>query len=171
MNCGIFRDMIGSYLDETLDEEQRQWFRGHLRECKACREVALLEDPSLLFAAAESPPAATDEIEACVAAVTAGTHRDRLDRRLKSRRRPWLAAAAAAVVIAGGGLTWRAFDGVESGHPQATAENSAADGTPKHTPPSVEVEMASEDVRVYQLATDGDEDTAVYFIVDPSLEL
>jgi hypothetical protein len=31
--------------------------------------------------------------------------------------------------------------------------------------------MAGDDVRVYQFANDGDNDTAVYFIVDPSLEL
>jgi hypothetical protein len=35
----------------------------------------------------------------------------------------------------------------------------------------VEVEMAGEEVRVYQFATDGDTNTAVYFIVDPALEL
>ena len=33
------------------------------------------------------------------------------------------------------------------------------------------MEMPGEDVRVYQFATDGDADTAVYFIVDPALEL
>jgi hypothetical protein len=31
--------------------------------------------------------------------------------------------------------------------------------------------MTGDDVRVYQFATDGEEDTAVYFIVDPALEL
>jgi hypothetical protein len=38
-------------------------------------------------------------------------------------------------------------------------------------PPTVEVEMAGEGVRVYQFASDGDPDTAAYFIVNPALEL
>ncbi len=38
-------------------------------------------------------------------------------------------------------------------------------------PPSVEVEMAGDDVRVYQFANEEDGDTAVYFIVNPALEL
>jgi hypothetical protein len=35
----------------------------------------------------------------------------------------------------------------------------------------VEVEAPDKDVRVYQFATDGDDDTAMYLIVDPALEL
>ncbi len=31
--------------------------------------------------------------------------------------------------------------------------------------------MAGEDVRVYQFATGNDDDTAVYFIVNPAMEL
>jgi hypothetical protein len=31
--------------------------------------------------------------------------------------------------------------------------------------------MAGEDVRVYQFAADDDDDTAVYFIVNPAMEL
>ena len=37
-------------------------------------------------------------------------------------------------------------------------------------PPSIEVEMADETVRVYQFAAD-DDDTAVYFVVNPAMEL
>jgi hypothetical protein len=39
------------------------------------------------------------------------------------------------------------------------------------SPPTVEVDMAGEEVRVYQFANEADTDTAVYFIVDPALEL
>jgi hypothetical protein len=35
----------------------------------------------------------------------------------------------------------------------------------------VEVDMNGDDVRVYQFATEEDTDTAVYFIVNPALEL
>jgi hypothetical protein len=37
--------------------------------------------------------------------------------------------------------------------------------------PTVEVEMPSEDIRVYQFATENDPDTTVVFIVNPALEL
>jgi len=31
--------------------------------------------------------------------------------------------------------------------------------------------MAGEEVRVYQFATDEDDDTAIYFVVNPAMEL
>jgi predicted anti-sigma-YlaC factor YlaD len=169
MNCEIFREMVASYVDETLDEDRRQWFRHHLRECGSCRESALEHEPSLMFAAAPATQAAPESIEACVAAVTGRIRQDRVERRLHRRRRPWLAAAAAAVMVVSGGLAWRTMIGVErAGSPAAETEQGV---DARVTPPSVEVEVAGEEVRVYQFATDGDSDTAVYFIVDPALEL
>jgi len=170
MNCGVFRETIGSYLDETLEEDRRLWFRNHLRECPTCREAALREEPSLLFAAAPEAPAKTELIEACALAVTARIRQDRLERHLHRRRRPWMAAAAAVVMVVGGGFAWRVMVGGGDGTLQPGVEISR-DLEAQTSPPTVEVEMDGEEVRVYQFATEGDVDTAVYFIVDPALEL
>ena len=167
MNCEIFREMIGSYVDETLEEGRRLWFRTHLRECPTCRESALREEPSLLFAMAPAAPSEPEAVEACAAAVMGRIRQDRLERRLH-RRRPWMAAAAAAIMVVSGGLAWRTIN--TGGTPQPTVE-AQGDSVLQVAPPSVEVEMAGEDVRVYHFANDEDADTAVYFIVDPALEL
>jgi anti-sigma factor RsiW len=169
MNCEIFREMVGSYVDETLEEDRRQWFRHHLRECASCRESALKQEPSLIFATTTAKPAVAESVEACAAAVTARIRQDRFERRLRHRRRPWMAAAAAAVMVVGGGLAWRAMTGGE-GALQPAVE-TAGDLDPRTVPPTVEVETRGEEVRVYRFATDGDTDTAIYFIVDPALEL
>jgi hypothetical protein len=94
---------------------------------------------------------------------------DRLERRLH-RRRPWMAAAAAAIMVVGGGIAWRTVIDGGSGAPQPAVEVQQDPGL-QISPPTVEVEMAGEGVRVYQFANDEDADTAVYFIVDPALEL
>ena len=170
MNCEIFREMIGSYVDETLEESRRVWFRTHLRECSTCRESALREEPSLLFAMAPAAPSEPEAIEACAAAVVGRIRQDRLERRLHQRRRPWLAAAAAAIMVVSGGLAWRTMTGGLSGTLQPVVE-AQRNSDLQHASPTVEVEMAGEEVRVYQFANDEDADTAIYFIVDPALEL
>lgn len=168
MNCEIFREMIGSYVDETLEEDRRLWFRTHLRECSTCRESALREEPSLLFAVAPATPGEPEAIEACATAVMGRIRQDRIERRLHRRRRPWLAAAAASIIVVSGGLAWRTVN--TGGAPQATVEAQRGSEL-LSSPPTVEVETASEDVRIYQFANEEDADTAVYFIVDPALEL
>jgi predicted anti-sigma-YlaC factor YlaD len=170
MGCRIFREMLDAYLEESMDEERRRWFRGHLRECPSCRNWALSRDPSLLFAGADAVQADSARVEACVTAVTAQIRQQRLFRRLHHRRRPWLAAAAAMVVAVSGALAWKTIlsDAGSQAPPEieAQVENDVA-----NTPPTVEVEMAGDDVRVYQFATDDDDDTAVYFVVNPAMEL
>jgi anti-sigma factor RsiW len=170
MNCEVFREMIGSYVEGTLEEERRAWFRGHLRDCDGCRESALREDPSLLFDAARNPPDDARAIEACVSAVTSRIRQDRLEHRLHRRQRPWLAAAAAAVLVIAGGVGWRFIGGGGVGTSVPGVESSH-ELEVQVAPPTVEVESPGEDVRVYQLAMDGDDDTVMYFIVDPTLEL
>jgi anti-sigma factor RsiW len=170
MNCEIFREMIGSYVDETLEEGRRHWFRTHLRECPTCRESALREEPSLLFAMAPAAPGEPEAIEACAAAVMGRIRQDRLERRLHRRRRPWMAVAAAATLVISGGIAWRTMISGGSGTLQPVVEG-LRDAELQQSPPTVEVEMSGEDVRVYQFANDANADTAVYFIVDPALEL
>jgi anti-sigma factor RsiW len=170
MNCEIFREITGSYVDETLEEDRRQWFRTHLRECPTCRESALREEPSLLFAIAPAVQGDPEAVEACTAAVMGRIRQDRLERRLHRRRRPWLAAAAAAIMVVSGGVAWRTLIGSGSGTLPPAVE-AQRDPELQVSPPSVEVEMPGEDVRIYQFANDEDADTAVYFIVDPALEL
>jgi len=170
MNCNVFREMLDPYIEDSLEEERRRWFRGHLRECSSCRDWALGRDPSLLFAVADAAPADPAPAEACAAAVSAQIRQQRLSKRLHHRRRPWLAAAAAAVVAVSGGLAWRTIlgDGGSPGRPEIEAQNESDTAT---SPPTIEVEMAGDDVRVYQFAADGDDDTAVYFVVNPAMEL
>ena len=170
MNCKEFRDSLESYLDETLEEDLRTPFRSHLRECPTCRGRALSIDTTILFALAPSETVDSLEVEGCVSAVTAQIRQDRLSRRIRGRRTPWLAAAAAAVVAIGGTAAWRLAPG-NIGDAQPVAESVEAVSQPLSAPPTMEVEMAGADVRVYQFATEDDEDTAVYFIVNPALEL
>ena len=169
MNCEVFRELLGPYLDETLEDGRRQWFRQHLGQCPACRRLAIAEDPSLVFTVAPETTAQPEAVEACVAAVTARIRQDRFERRLSRRHRPWLAAAAAAIIVLGGGITWRAMTGGTGlSQPAVGASRESGKST---VCPTVEVETRSDDVRVYRFATDADDDTAVYFIVDPALEL
>jgi len=170
MNCEVFRELIGSYVDETLEEGRRTWFRSHLRDCTACRVAALREDPSLYFDAAQDPPENPRAIEYCVSSVTSRIRQDRLERRLHRSRRPWMAAAAAAAVVLAGGIGWQYVGGGGEGT-QNPALEASRELEAQTSPPSVEVEMPAENVRIYQFATDGDDDTAIYFIVNPTMEL
>jgi anti-sigma factor RsiW len=160
---------MADYLDENLDEDRREWFRSHLRDCETCCGWAVDQDPTLLFVTSAEPTDDPEKVEACVAAVTGQIRRQRLERRLRGRRRPWLAAAAAATLVVAGGLVWQMVPGAGAPEAPAMAEvEGAAETAPE--PPSIEVEMADETVRVYQFAAD-DDDTAVYFVVNPAMEL
>jgi predicted anti-sigma-YlaC factor YlaD len=169
MNCTGFHEQLDAYLEETLDEDRRAEFRNHLQECASCGEWARTVEPSLLFTMAESGPVDLVRIEACAAAVTGQIRQRRLAERLQRRRLPWFAAAAAAALVLAGAAFWRQIPGGPDIAPEVSL---AADrGAAEDPPPTVEVEMPGDDVRVYQFATDEDPDTAVYFIVNPALEL
>ena len=170
MDCNVFRELLSPYLDESLEEDRRRSFQRHLRECASCRESALSEDPSLLFAWSPEPVISQQDVEACAAAVKARIRQQRLAHRLQRRRRPWLAAAAAVVIMITGGLIWKVTIGGVGDSPAPGIE-AFAEGDARTVPPTVEVEMAGEDVRVYQFAADDDDDTAIYFIVNPAMEL
>ena len=73
-------------------------------------------------------------------------------------------------MVVAGGLGWRYLGGGGEGMPGPTIEASH-EIEAQASPPTVEVEAPGEDVRVYQFAMDGDDDTAMYLIVDPTLEL
>ena len=169
MNCTVFRQLMTDYLDEKLAEDRREWFRSHLCRCEACRGWAVDRDPTLLFVTAAEPTDDPERVEACVAAVTSQIRQQRLERRLRGRRRPWLAAAAAAALVAAGAIGWQLMPSAEAPQAPPLAEIEGADERVQQ-PPSIEVEMADETVRVYQFAAD-DDDTAVYFVVNPAMEL
>ena len=84
---------------------------------------------------------------------------------MDARRDP----AAVAVMVIGVGTVWRSTPEDEATAALGTAEQAEI-GHDRQPPPSVQVEMANERVRVYQFAEDGDGDSAVYFIVNPALE-
>jgi predicted anti-sigma-YlaC factor YlaD len=170
MDCNVFQELLSSYLDESLEEDRRQSFQRHLRDCASCRESALSEDPSLLFAGAPESVISQADVEACAVAVTARIRQQRLAHRLQRRRRPWLAAAAAVVIMIAGGLIWKVTVG-GIGNSATPGIEAFVERDTQTVPPTVEVEMAGEDVRVYQFAADDGDNTAVYFIVNPAMEL
>ena len=107
MSCEDYRELLPAYLDDSLDEVRRAGFRAHLRSCAGCREFALAEDPALIFSLVDRIEPERERVEACVAAVTAGIRQERLRRRLRPSRRPWLAAAAAVLVaVTAAGAWW-----------------------------------------------------------------
>ena len=94
----------------------------------------------------------------------------RIDRRIHGRGRQWLAAAAMVVVSLVGVTGWRLLSSDGGEAPMlAVAQVQATEQTVP--PPRVEVDMPGEGVRVYQYADEDDSDTAVYFIVNPAMEL
>jgi len=181
MSCETTRELLAAYLDDSLDEVRRVAFRAHLRSCASCREIALAEEPTLIFSLAERREPDPARVEACVAAVTAGIRQQRLQRRLRQPRRPWLAAAAAVLVaVAGAGGWWLGSERGDAGpvlqaDAGGTAETSATPAgelpTEIEPPPRIEVDMTQEEVRVYQYAIDDDSSTGAVFIVNPGMEL
>jgi hypothetical protein len=170
MQCNEFQQQVHAYLDETLEEPRREMWRQHLNSCADCREWALSKEPTLLFIPTRAGQPSPSDIEECVTAVTALIRQDRLNRRLHSRSRPWLAAAAAALISLGGGLLWLQ-SGNESGSVPTVELAKPEPALPELPPPEVEVDMDGEGIRVYHFATDGDENVAATFIVNPALEL
>jgi predicted anti-sigma-YlaC factor YlaD len=168
MICDEFRDALDQYLSDSLETAERDAFRGHLRSCATCRDWAVLSDPTMAFSALEPRSPDAIRVEECTHNVLAQIRQDRIARRLRWRRRPWLAAAAIVVAI-GAGTVWRfsLTDGITS---SAEITGNAGAGIEKQPPPRVRVEMQNEGVRVYQFVEDDDENSAVYFIVNPALE-
>lgn len=170
MRCEEFQRMLEPYLEEELDEESRRQLRRHLGECAPCRERALAVEPSLFFAVAGEPRVDPTGVEVCAGAVAAHIRQARIARRLGGRRRPLLAAAAALVVVIGGGVAWHLVgNGAEP--PEAAVSATHTETAVAPAPPTVEIDMAGQDVRVYRFATDDSQDTAVYFVVNPAMEL
>ena len=169
MNCERFESLIEAYLGDALDEVNRTAFRDHLRSCSACRERAVRVDPTLMLIALPPRPEHPERVEAVTQAVLGQIRQRRIERRLHPPRRRWLAAAAMVVVSIAGVTGWRLLSGIDDQVPAETATAvQAAESAP---PPRAEVDMVGEGVRVYQYADDMDGDSAVYFVVNPSLEL
>lgn len=170
MDCQRFDELIEAYLSETIDEEQRRWWRSHLVSCQRCRASALEREPSLLLATAQQREASPFEVAACARGVRALIHQRRLRRRLHRRAYQWVAAAAAVVVLATGGIMLRSLHvAAPTPAPQAAAAEKAQE--PSAAPaPEIDVEMDGSNVRVYQFAVD-DPNMAVTLIVNPAMEL
>jgi anti-sigma factor RsiW len=179
MSCDAYHELLPAYLDDTLDEVRRTGFRAHLKACAECREHMLAEEPTLALILGKRPQPSAERVEACVTAVMAGIRRERLERRLRPSRRPWLAAAAAVLVAVVAASWWWIGPGggaepSDPGAAIAVAESETApveSAPPLIEPPRVEVDMTQEEVRVYRYAIGDDTSTGAVFIVNPSLEL
>ena len=169
MTCDNFHDLLESYLNDALDEPERQAFRQHLRSCERCRERAVIADPTLLFAAVAPTEPRSARVERVAEAVVAQIRQERLDRRVRPRIRGWLAAAAAMLILVAGASAWRALQGGGAPTPGETVE-AVGGAAAKVPPPEVRLDMHGEGVRVYEFADDGDDETAVYYVVNPALE-
>ena len=172
MNCQKFQMQLDAYRDDRLDEADRVLFRDHLASCLQCRAVAIAHDPTFMFVGIPTRDTDPTAVQSCVDAVSAMVRQDRLERRLQPRRRSWLAAAAAVLVVLTGSVFWH-FAPVSSSEsglaPTFGPVLAAAPGQVE--PPRVEVDMNTENLRVYQFSDAGDENTAVYFIVNEAMEL
>ena len=168
MNCDRFVALIDEYLADRLDGADRDAWREHLAGCPACREKALMREPTLMFATLPKRVPDAGAVSACANGVRSLIHRDSLVHRLHVRSRRWLAAAAAVILILGGGLLWRAQAGPEAGRPTVTAAGSPVRITAPA--PEVNVEMPGDHVRIYQFAV-GSDDLAVTYVVNPGMEL
>jgi predicted anti-sigma-YlaC factor YlaD len=181
MSCDAYRELLSGYLEESLDEVRRTAFRAHLRSCTGCREYALAEEPTLIFALGERPEPDPARIEECVTAVVTGIRQDRLQRRLRPSRRPWFAAAAAAMVAVFAASVWWVSSGSGvAGDPQIVDAGGVAvveQPVPEQLqevvepPPRIEVDMKQDEVRVYQYAIEDDSAMSAVFIVNPAMEL
>jgi len=169
MNCDTFREQLADYLEERLEDDRRAEVRTHLAVCDDCRHWALAQDPTMIFALPSAASVPSARVEASVAAVSAQIRQKRLERRLGSGVRPWLAAAAAAIAVLGGGVVWQGMGHRMGATPAAgpAVVEAVADDSP---PPRLEVDMPGSGVRVYQHAEAGDGDAAVYFVVNPALD-
>jgi anti-sigma factor RsiW len=180
MSCEAYRELMDAYLDDSLDEVRRTGFRAHLRSCADCREIVVRHEPTMGLVLNAGAPVDEARVEACVTAVMSGIRRERLERRLRPSRTPWLAAAAAVVIaVVAAGWWWQSQDGPAAPAPlqaeaaaepdvEATTETTAA---PRVEPPRVEVDMTEEEVRVYRYAIGDDASTGAIFIVNPAMEL
>ena len=52
VNCRDVEDLVGSYLDDELDDHLRDRFDGHLNQCGACK--LLVEDLQSILATAKT---------------------------------------------------------------------------------------------------------------------
>ena len=133
----------------------------------------MIVDPVLLLSSAVLKEPSMEQVGACVGAVTALIHQDRLQRRISKPKWRWMVAAASVVASVGAGVAWwSSHPGFEEGGmPFSQDAPSVAAQWEDPPPPHVEVETSGGDLRVYQFADTGDGNTAVVYIVKESLEL
>jgi hypothetical protein len=119
---------------------------------------------------AEPPEPDPIQIAACTASVISQIRQQAIAGRMRPFRRAWLAAAAAVIVVLAGAAGWWISQDQQGAVPVAVVDAEEA-GPRDQLPPRVRVEMPTAGVRVYQFAEGGDDNTAVFYIVNPALEL
>jgi anti-sigma factor RsiW len=168
--CGILRTSFGDYLRDTLPAPQRRILREHLAACVACRDLAVAQDSTFLFARPMDEEVSAPEAQRILAAVKTGVSFLETERRIghASRRRLAGGAAAAAAVA----MLLLAVPGGR--RPEAAvARNAEAPSSPMQPAAlASETAAASSDATVYDLNPGaGREEPRVMWIVDRGLDI
>jgi len=173
--CPILRGSFGDYLRDALPAPQRRILRDHLAACAECRDLAVAQDPTMLFARAlpqEELPAG--EKQQFLSAVRTGVAFAQTERRIRRTSRRRFAGAAAAAVAFGAlilmvpGGAARRVETLAAARPTPLAEPAALQ--PVGLP--AEPEGAPAEATVYDWNPGaGREEPRVVWIVDRGLDI
>ncbi len=175
--CPLVRSSFSDYASDALPAPQRRILREHLAACAECRDLAVAQEPAMLFArpfpAEEVPSADAARILANVrTAVAFATTEERI-RRTSGRRRTLSGAAAAVAALAAlllivPGTGARRPEAVAASRPTPLAESAPAlqpVGLPS------DAEMPAEAIVYDWNPGAGREEPRVVWIVDRGLDI
>lgn len=188
----VTRRRLRQRAEDLLPAAESVLLAAHVAGCRSCRETALSEDATLLFAslsasaeaASASPSRARSAEEAdgrrLVADVRAVLEVERSRRRLAARRHAVLRRAAAlaglgaglaTLLLARGGLPGPAAPPVAAPASVAAAPAAAPRAASDRCAVPLIEGVESRQAQVFQFAADTPDDPTVVFVVDQSVDL
>jgi len=167
MRCEDFRIAL---LDEAISDEAL----AHLRSCESCLNIAVEQDPDLMFRALGGELEPPGGVEAFSAEVMQQIHVRDTERRLVPRDRGipafqrWALAAAAVMMFVTGGLLWRAERGIQPGSTVSPVNIQAAAVESTVVRPVVE-RWDSSNAMIIEIPEEETSDLKVVMVFDESL--